>query len=72
MALALGLVRVTLNPACSASFFSQNSVFLSQHFSQNSVFQPSFSKPFSAKFQQANFSQVSANFDMRIDLKVMQ
>ena len=26
--------------ACSAPFFSRNSVFLSQHFSQNSVFQP--------------------------------
>jgi len=34
--------------ACSASFFSQNSIFLSQHFSQNSVFQP-----ISAKIQQA-------------------
>ena len=32
--------------ACSASFFSRNSVFVSQQFSRNSVFQP-----VSAKFQ---------------------
>ena len=41
-------VQLTLYLAYSASFFSRNSVFLSQHFSQNSVFshfQPSFSKP---------------------------
>ena len=33
-------VRLTQKLACSASFFSRNSVFLSQQFSQNSVFQP--------------------------------
>ena len=38
-------VRLIPYPACSASFFSRNSIFLSQHFSQNSVFQPRFSKP---------------------------
>jgi len=43
-----GPVRLTLYPVCSASFFSRNSVSLSQHFNQNSVFQP-----LSAKFQQA-------------------
>ena len=34
----IGAVRLTKKPACSASFFSRNSVFLSQHFSRNSVF----------------------------------
>ena len=43
----LGPVRFTLKPACLASFFSRNSVFLSQQFSQNSIFQS-----VSAKFQQ--------------------
>ena len=33
-----GSVRLTPYLACSTSFFSRNSVFLSQHFSQNSVF----------------------------------
>ena len=45
---AVDPVRLTLKPAYSASFFSRNSIFLSQQFSQNSVFsqfQPSFSKP---------------------------
>jgi len=31
--------RSIKKPACLASFFSRNSVFLSQHFSRNSVFQ---------------------------------
>ena len=31
---------LVLKMACSASFFSRNSVFLSQQFSRNSVFQP--------------------------------
>ena len=31
---------LVLNLACSAYFFSRNSVFLSQQFSRNSVFQP--------------------------------
>jgi len=44
--------QLTPYPACSASFFSRNSVFLSQHFSKNSVFQP-----ISAKIQQAERSQ---------------
>ena len=37
---------LVLKMACSASFFSRNSVFLSQQFSRNSIFQP-----VSAKFQ---------------------
>jgi len=44
----LTAVQFTLYPACSASFFSRNSIFLSQYFNQNSVFsyfKPSFSKP---------------------------
>ena len=35
-----GPFRLPLKPACSASFFIRNSVFLSQHFIQNSVFHP--------------------------------
>ena len=42
--LSKGPVRLTPYSACSASFFSRNSVFLSQQFSQNSVFQPVSSK----------------------------
>ena len=44
----IGPVRLTTYPTCSASFFSRNNIFLSQHFSQNSIFQP-----ISAKIQQA-------------------
>ena len=43
-----GPVRLIQKPACSACFFSRNSVFFSQQFSQNSIFQV-----VSAKFQQA-------------------
>jgi len=39
-----GPVRLTLYSTYSVSFFSRNSVFLSQQFSQNSVFQPVLAK----------------------------
>ena len=37
--LILYAVRLTKKPACSASFFSRNSVFLLQYFSRNNVSQ---------------------------------
>jgi len=43
---SMGLVRLTPYSICLASFFSRNSVFLSQQFSRNNIFQP-----VSVKFQ---------------------
>ena len=44
----VGPVRLTLYPVCSASFFNQNNVFLSQQYNKNNIFQS-----VSAKIQQA-------------------
>jgi len=51
--LVLGHVRLTPYSICSASFFSGNSVFLSQQFSRNSVF-----SQFHPSFRPANGARV--------------
>jgi len=51
-----GSVRVPLNSAWSASFFIQNSIFLSQYFIRNSIFHPNSSKILPSQIQNSVIS----------------